>query len=247
VSAFRMIARTLVPDRAIAALIRLRYARARSLSQIGQDFWVFGEAFNGARSRYFVDIGAADGITESNTYLLEKRFGWSGICVEPDPRSYAKLARNRSCVCLNACADAAEGEVDFVFMGRHGGIVDSDTDNKPDGTTTSGYVRLRTRRLEDILREQGSPRVIDYLSIDVEGAEDRVLGAFPFAEYRFNCLTVERPGTSLRAILDENGYILLRQIPRLDCFYIHTDFLGEFVRNMFGYWESNRKSLRLFR
>ena len=44
----------------------------RSLSQAGQDFWVIGEAFNGKRNGYFVELGSADGITLSNTFLLEK-------------------------------------------------------------------------------------------------------------------------------------------------------------------------------
>jgi len=46
---------------------------------------------------YFVDIGAHDGITNSNSYIFEKYFGWSGICVEPNPnlRSYQTLINNR--------------------------------------------------------------------------------------------------------------------------------------------------------
>jgi hypothetical protein len=57
---------------------------SQSYSQIGQDLEVlrkYKNKYNG----YFVDIGASDGIIYSNTYLLEKRYGWKGICVEPLP------------------------------------------------------------------------------------------------------------------------------------------------------------------
>jgi hypothetical protein len=136
--------------------------------------------------------------------------------------------------------DSTECEVDFTCRGRHGGIVAENTDNKPGSDTSSDSVRLKTRSLGAILRECDCPRVIDYLSIDVEGAEDRVLSAFPFAEYRLNCLTVERPGEPLKALLARNGYLLLKEIPTLDCFYIHSEFLGEYVKNMFAYWMGER-------
>jgi FkbM family methyltransferase len=236
----RVIVERLLPTSAHALLTRLRHARSRSLSQVGQDSWVFGEAFNGKRQGYFLDIGAADGVTDSNTYLLEKRFDWHGICIEPNPKSFAKLARIRSCICLPACVDSTDGEVDFTCRGRHGGIVAENTDNKPGSDTTLNSLRLKTRSLGAILREHDCPRVIDYLSIDVEGAEDRILSAFPFAEYRFNCLTVERPGEPLRALLTRSGYLLLKEIPTLDCFYIHSEFLGEYVRSMFDYWMGER-------
>lgn len=52
-------------------------------SHIGQDKWV-AETFRRARGGYFLDFGAFDGITTSNTIVLEKELGWTGICVEPN-------------------------------------------------------------------------------------------------------------------------------------------------------------------
>src|SRR3990167_11406135 len=38
----------------------------------------------------FLDIGAYNGITFSNTRKLSE-LGWSGVCIEPDPISFSKL------------------------------------------------------------------------------------------------------------------------------------------------------------
>ena len=48
-------------------------------SENGCDFWALEKSYY--RSGFFVDIGASDGVTASNTYLLEKFYKWQGICV----------------------------------------------------------------------------------------------------------------------------------------------------------------------
>jgi hypothetical protein len=93
----RVVARNLVPRSARDALRRIHNTRRKSLAHVGQDSWVFGEAFNGKRKGYFLEIGSGNGVTMNNTYLLEKRFGWQGICIEPNPESLAHLKRNRFC------------------------------------------------------------------------------------------------------------------------------------------------------
>jgi hypothetical protein len=46
-------------------------------SQVGQDAWALGH-FGAKRGGVFVDVGASDGVTGSNSYLLEKCLGWTG-------------------------------------------------------------------------------------------------------------------------------------------------------------------------
>ena len=66
-----------------------------SLSQRGQDLIAFF-ASGGSTSGFFVEIGGADGLVGSNTYLLEK-IGWEGLVVEPARVWKEALERNRSC------------------------------------------------------------------------------------------------------------------------------------------------------
>ena len=212
--------------------------RSTSLSQAGQDQWVFGEVFNEMRAGYFVDIGAHDGWTISNTYLLEWRYGWSGLCIEANPRSFEKLVRTRRATCLNLCIDRKPGTVSFAVRDVLGGIIDPALDNH--GQPGVEAIQLETVPLNVVLREHGAPAVMDYLSIDVEGAEDRVLDSLDFGRYRFNCITIERPSDALRTILAAHAYVLVKEVPSLDCFYVHRDFIDAYRRNVFA-WHAKRR------
>jgi len=63
-----------------------------------------------------------------------------------------------------------------------------------------------TVSLQDVLTYFKAPSVIDYLSLDVEGAEEAVLSNFAFHSYQFRVITVERPSEKLRKILQNNEY-----------------------------------------
>jgi hypothetical protein len=45
---------------------------------------------------YFVEFDATNGFNLSNTYLLEKDFGWNGILAEPAKVWHEELKANRS-------------------------------------------------------------------------------------------------------------------------------------------------------
>lgn len=172
-------------------------SRQLFISGGGQDLWVIGEVFNGSRHGFFLDIGAHDGVEHSNTYRLERRYGWKGICVEGNPDTFKKLTNNRKCKCVEACLDSTAQVVDFAKKGEIGGIILS---SNKFNANSSDIIKLQTRTLKSVLEEFNAPTTIDYLSIDIEGAEDRVLGEFDFSSYRFKCITIERPSESLRTI-----------------------------------------------
>ena len=213
-------------------------------SQAGQDYWIYGEAFNEKREGYFLDIGAHDGVVFSNTYILEKRYRWNGICIEANPNTFIELKRNRRSVCLNICLDQDEGEVDFILRGVMGGIVDRGLDNAMSDNTTDRVIRLETRSLINVLDEHQAPSTIDYLSIDVEGAEERILAEFDFEKYIFRAITVERPTRRLRTVFENNGYICQKEIPDLDCFLIHNTYLEEYRRNLFEFYLKKHVRMR---
>jgi len=217
---------------------RAAYFRWRgTASQFGQDDWVIGELFNGHRGGYFVDIGAADGLTLSNTFILEQHYGWRGLCIEADTIAFKDLAAIRQADCVNICLDAAEGTVDFTPRSLFGGIVGTGTDNP---SVTGTVLRLATRSLRSVLIEHGAPTTIDYLSIDVEGAEDRILTGFAFDQYVFRCITIERPKPELRDILRRQGYVLIKEIPGYDVFYVHESFVPTYRANVLKFWEGRR-------
>jgi FkbM family methyltransferase len=221
------------------------YRLSPSVSQAGQDEWVFGEVFNGIKSGYYLDVGANDGIIHSNTFKLEQKFNWSGICIEANPLVFKELKKNRKSTCINSCLGDKPERVFFRLDGEFGKVVSIENRMESD-------IELKCITLENILLENKSPNVIDYMSIDIEGSEELVLKNFPFNKYTFKCITIERPTKKIRELLQANNYIIIKEIPQLDVFYIHTSFLNEYLKNMFLYWDGKthinklRKCLSLY-
>lgn len=234
----------LLPRFLKAGIAQFLEARSLHVSQAGQDFWVFGEAFNEKRNGYFVDVGAHDGIHLSNTFLLERRYGWGGVCVEADPSNFALLRRNRGVACVRACLDSQEGSVSFVKRGDWSGIVLEEMRARVEADPGAEVIQVRTRTLESLLGELAVPADPDYLSVDIEGAEERVLAGFDFGRYRFKCITIERPSEVLRGVLHGHGYVLVREVPGLDAFYVRRDFLPEYTSNLFTFYMKRRLAFR---
>jgi hypothetical protein len=77
---------------------RVRYNRTHTLlpslpggyAACGQDVLVAALLGN-QRNGVFVDIGANDGVSISNSLYFEERLGWTGLAVEPLPGAYARL------------------------------------------------------------------------------------------------------------------------------------------------------------
>lgn len=199
-----------------------------SLSQFEQDRWVIREMFRGKRNGYFLEIGSTDGFLVNNTFLLEARYGWDGICVEANPKFHARLRIQRKATIVEDCIDRDFGVVEFALRQDIGGIVAEDTDNR--SGEGSEVLRLKARPLLDVLEKAGAPKVIDYFSLDAEGAEERILDRFDFSRYVFSTMTVERPSLRLQQILADNRYILVKHIPGVDNFYVHRSFIPELLR-----------------
>ncbi|WP_366915497.1 FkbM family methyltransferase [uncultured Gelidibacter sp.] len=72
-------------------------------SQYKQDRFLDTTVFNAKRNGFFIDIGAHDGISLSNSFLFEKHRAWKGICIERNPKVFSKLEKNRSSTSLNIC------------------------------------------------------------------------------------------------------------------------------------------------
>ena len=201
-----------------------------STSQLGQDLWVL-EQTGHKRGGYFVEFGATDGVLLSNTWLLEKKYGWTGLCAEPHPVFFAQLKANRSCQVSDACIAADSGqEVDFILADEYGTIA-SYAENDMHALKRKAFrdlgktVKLRTLSLEELLLRHNAPREIDYLSIDTEGSEYDILRTFPFDRWRIRCITVEHNFSAtrepIRRLLESLAY--RRQESKWDDWYLLVD------------------------
>ncbi|HEY0640291.1 MAG TPA: FkbM family methyltransferase [Pseudonocardiaceae bacterium] len=191
-----------------------------SHSYQGQDLFVV-EALGGLHGGFFLDSGASDGVSGSNTLLLESAFGWRGICVEPNEQLFARLRSARRCACVNCCLYDRTGDVPFFeAAGVLGGIVDEYDPGHLRyarsvvatrlGQDQDRAVTKPARAIRSVLRQFAAPRVIDYWSLDTEGSELTILNSFPFDEYVVRVITVEHNLTpareEIRLFLQARGY-----------------------------------------
>jgi FkbM family methyltransferase len=144
------------------------------------------------RGGYFVEVGAHHGQQLSNTWMLEQAYDWNGLLIEPNPLLHADL-RTRTAQLVAAAAWRRTGER-LVFHATTDSALSSLADVKQsDKHNRSNFEKFAvdTMTLDDILTFYGAPEEIDYLSIDVEGAEIDVLDGFSIDKWRVRAITLE--------------------------------------------------------
>ncbi len=163
-------------------------------SQVGQDEYLDKTVFRGLRGGVFVDVGAHDGLTISNTAFFEKYRGWTGVCVEARGDLANKCREARPAAAVVECAVAnREGEMEFLECDGYTEMLSGLTETMPAQTKariyreqtahggTSQKRQVQVCRLADIL-EGVSIKRVHYLSVDVQGAEFEVLQSLDFDE-----------------------------------------------------------------
>jgi FkbM family methyltransferase len=213
-------------------------AAAGFMSQDGQDQFIF-ERLGGKRDGVFFEVGAFDGVTFSNTCALERRFGWTGIAVEPSPTACSLLRSNRSCIVFNGCIAASPGTVRYLHIegcaAMLSGVVsryDPRHLERIDREIRAGGGERREidtpcHTIDGLARDHGMSR-IDYLSVDTEGGELEILQSVDFSRLDVNLITVENNygDSRLRMILGRSGFRLIARIAR-DEVYQHGRYLSE--------------------
>jgi FkbM family methyltransferase len=180
----------------------------KTYSQFGQDLWVMHAVLPGKRDGFYVDVGSADGEVFSNSKLLDD-LGWKGVCVDPFPRNMTR----RTCQVFKQPVSSESGKrVQFLSAGDFGGIVPDPSVYK-DKIRGSKGVELVTITLDEILDKSHAPAFIDYMSIDVEGAEYDALKGLSVERHRIGCFTVEHnfeppKREQVHAWMTAHGYIL---------------------------------------
>lgn len=198
--------------------------------KLQNDRWVVEDVYRGMRGGYFVECGSTNGIRANATYILEKEYGWDGICVEANDAQYPDLVRNRSCRTDNRALYAeSDLMLDFMALSEHRGRSGLERHLRR-GTrelaeTEGTILQKKTVSLFDLLRQHDAREIVHYVGLDVEGAEALILETFPFdAPYKLLALSTE--GNACAGILARNGYrqVLNPHTTRTHEFhYLHRD------------------------
>jgi len=174
---------------------------------------------------FYLELGANDGLSASNTVFLEREYGWRGLLIEPALNRYLELIRNRAdagniLVCAACVSFGYDSEfVRLAYANLMTVSLSLETDLPDESAHLQSAVQwLRDERevvefgavartLQSLLDEHSAPAVIDFFSLDVEGAELEVLKGVDHSRTRFRHLLVEcRDIERLSAYLEPLGY-----------------------------------------
>lgn len=167
------------------------------------------EIFNSKENGFFIELGANNGLHQSNTAFFEFSRGWKGVLIEPSFNAFTECSMNRpKSQCFNfACVSNIYTEK-YIQGDFNGGMMSS-VDGKRNNTNALTMVEVST--LENIL-DSVNPPAIDLLSLDAEGYEYEILCGLNLTKYRPRYMLIEiytNEYTKLVAYLEENRYTLL--------------------------------------
>jgi FkbM family methyltransferase len=176
--------------------MRARLSAQSSFAQYGEDQLIRGLVPD---VRFFIDIGANDGISGSNSFYFALR-GASGICLEPVSEPFRKLrslySLRRDVVCRQLAVSDRDAETEIVAADYYSFLPETEDTTHSSVSKCWGLLEPKPERviLKPFLHAIAGvqvPLTVDLLSVDVEGHELNVLRSIPFDKYKFRCIVVE--------------------------------------------------------
>lgn len=208
-------------------LIRGRYVAKDELDKKLEKYLSYNNGF-------FIELGANNGLKESNTYYYEKYKNWRGMLIEPSPNKFIECRANRSntnhffcCACVSF--EFKEEFVKIAYSNLMSAPLNMESDlTDPGAHAQKGKIYLPENELvfefgakaiplQHLLKECKAPVLIDFLSLDVEGAELEVLKGVNHADYKFKYMLVEcRDYKRLESYLTQLGYSFIEKLSHHD-------------------------------
>jgi len=189
----------------------LRPARERYAdivySQDGEEVYLKSR-FAGKERGIYVDVGAHHPFRFSNTYWAYER-GWRGINIEPDLRNYRLLKQYRKeDINLNCGISDEETQLEYYIF--HESALNTFCEEEIRNKTDIAETRMvPVRRLDAIFKEYYIKN-IDYIDIDVEGMEMRVLSSINWSAVSIDCILVEQREIMLTEVAASEVCIFLK-------------------------------------
>lgn len=209
------------------------------MSQGGEDKMAL-TWFNGLCGGTYLEMGAVDGVSFSNTYVFHKAFGWKGLLIELAPQSFEKLVVNRpDDVTVNAAVCDEPRTLHYWYNPERKFTAGVWEFTQPDfrgrywpGVRLEDTTPIECVPLDQIIKQRfshGRSQFFDFWSLDVEGSEMMVIESVDFSTTAFGIIVVEANGTNerknlaLRLFLESKGYRFLRQ-ERNNYWFVNENF-----------------------
>ncbi len=182
------------------------------------------------RNGFFIEVGANNGFSQSNTYYFERFRGWTGILVEGIPELYQKCILTRPKSRVFNCALVSDNFPEPYVTMKYANLMsivqgsfkseDCEENYVKEGSEIQNVipyeVTVPTRTLTSIL-DECKLNEIDFLSLDVEGFELNVLKGLDFNKYRPKYMLIEALEAESREEIEEYISDLYVQVDRLSC------------------------------
>lgn len=228
----------------LLSLLCSKFCFSDYVSQYRQDEFINEVIYKNKKNGLFIEIGAFDGVSLSNSLFFERELNWSGVCVEPIPGVFKSLQVNRKCYCLEAAISDFNGESEFsVIKGiemlsgiknqydpKHLRRIKHELKTKPYWVKANQYnhigigemiINVDTYTFNQVM-EMYNFNSVDFVTIDTEGGEDKIVKNIDFDKYFIGVFSIENNygDLGIAKFLRSKGYILVK---RLGCdeVYIH--------------------------
>jgi FkbM family methyltransferase len=181
--------------------------------------------FKNKNNGFYLDIGAQHPISNNNTFLLHQK-GWEGINIDLDKKNIDlfKIARPHS-INLNYAVSDTEEEKNLYFYHEASPI---NTLNKEVSDFQTAKVKqikkIYTRKLDNILNELDFNSQIDYMNIDVEGHEEKILNGFNLKKYKPFVISIEYLDLNMKKLEFKNNDIKSLMKSNIYKFFIDNDY-----------------------
>lgn len=217
-------------------------------SQCRQDEFLDTIIFNNKKKGFFIDIGAHDGKTLSNSLFFEESNNWNGICIEPNPTVFAKLNSFRKSTNLNVCIGNSNKTIKFTqiegyaemlsgisesYDERHIQRIDRDIASKG-GKRNEIDVEMITINSIESLKNQH----VDFISIDTEGNEFDIVSSMDFSSLDVEAIVIENnyKDTRIADFLAGFDYVLFFKLD-FDDVYVNRKYLSAGMNFRLKIWK----------
>jgi len=179
---------------------------------------------------FFIEAGANDGLSQSNTALYEFEYGWKGLLVEPNPkkcfeckkRRINSIVENYALVSDNYTDDYIEGNFDETGYSESLTSLVYDKGDWCDSLLQVYKEKIKNNLIKvpaitlNKLLEKHQIEKVDFISLDVEGYEISVLNGFDLEKYNPTYLLIETTNLENRKkstieYMEERDYTVIDQ------------------------------------
>lgn len=192
------------------------------------------EKFLNYRNGFYIELGAHDGITQSNTFYYEKNKNWKGILIEPTKHIFEKCIKNRSkknffynSACVSSTFKEKKIKLTYsnlkTFSNKYlDKKLQTDYLSKPEiyrGEKVFTFF-IKAQTMNSILKDANAPKIIDFLSLDTEGSEFEVLNGIDFGVYKFRYILIETNYfNKISMFLEKKNYKFIKKFNENDYFF----------------------------